>query len=273
MPFDPKPTEDLCVLPLSRFTPGGPWQTELAHDRKEHVLIWITRGQGRCLMDGHQKGFGTHNALFFPAGHLWSAEFGRQCLGQVLVVPASAPVSMPHTPLHLKVQDIREQARLNSLLEEIANEQSTHPALWRRAIQSYSDLVSVHLRRQIPSGPLPPPKPSAARRLSQAYCQRVVECFDQQANMADHAAALRVTPTHLTRVCKAETGKTAATLLTERQLYAARSLLISSDLPMRDIASLLGFGSAAYFTRFITQHTGETPSSLRKKARLSAVAL
>jgi AraC family transcriptional activator of pobA len=42
---------------------------------------------------------------------------------------------------------------------------------------------------------------------------------------------------------------------------------------MRDIASLLGFGSAAYFTRFITQHTGETPSSLRKKARLSAVAL
>ena len=271
MPFDPKPTEDLCVSPLSRLTPDGPWQTELAHDRKEHVLIWITRGQGRCLMDGHQKGFGTHNALFFPAGHLWSAEFGRQCLGQILIVPASAPVSMPPSPLHLKVTDTREQARLNSLLEEIAHEQSTHPALWRRAIQSYSDLISIHLRRQIPSGPLPPAKPSAARRLSQAYCRRVAERFDENANMADHAAALGVTPTHLTRVCKAETGKTAAAILTERQLHAARSLLVSSDLPMRDIAGQLGFGSAAYFTRFITQHTGETPSGLRKKARLSAI--
>jgi AraC family transcriptional activator of pobA len=36
---------------------------------------------------------------------------------------------------------------------------------------------------------------------------------------------------------------------------------------MRDIAATLGFGSAAYFTRFITQHTGETPSRLRKQAR------
>ncbi|WP_341639696.1 helix-turn-helix transcriptional regulator [Phycobacter sp. K97] len=223
-------------------------------------------------MDGHQRGFGTHHALFFPAGHLWSVELGRQCLGQVLIVPSSAPVSMPSDPLHLKVANARDQARLNSLLEEIAHEQSRHPAFWRRAIQSYSDLISIHLRRQIPSGPLPPPKPTAARRLSQAYCKRVVESFNQNANMAEYAADLQVTPTHLTRVCKAETGKTAAAILTERQLYAARNLLISSDLPMREIADQLGFGSAAYFTRFIAQHTGETPSSLRKTARLSAIA-
>ncbi|NIZ14546.1 helix-turn-helix domain-containing protein, partial [Phaeobacter sp. HF9A] len=51
------------------------------------------------------------------------------------------------------------------------------------------------------------------------------------------------------------------------QLHAARSLLIRTSLPMRDIADALGFGSAAYFTRFITQHTGETPSALRKMAQ------
>ena len=271
MPFDPKPAEDLHVSPLSRLYPDGPWQTELAHDRAEHVLIWITRGQGRFLMDGHRRGFGAHTALFFPAGNLWSVEFGRQCLGQALIVPATAPVSMPPEPLHLKFNDPVEQARLNSLLEAVSVEQSTHPALWRRAMQSYTDLISIQLRRQPPSGPLPPVKPNAARRLSQAYCKRVVTYFDEHASMADHAAALNVTPTHLTRVCKAETGKTAATLLTERQLHAARSLLITSDLAMRDIAAQLGFGSAAYFTRFITQHTGETPSALRKKARKAAI--
>lgn len=269
MPFDPTPSEDLCVSPLARLAMDGTWQTELAHDRKEHVLIWITRGQGRCLMDGHQRGFGAHNALFFPAGHLWSVEFGRHCLGQALMVPANTPVSMPSDPMHVKVKEARDQARLNSLLEEISVEQTTHPALWRRAMQAQTDLISIHLRRQPPSGPLPQPKLSAARRLSQAYCKRVVSFFDEPTNMADHAAALQVTPTHLTRVCKSETGKTAAALLTERQLHAARTLLISSDLPMRDIAVQLGFGSAAYFTRFITQHTGETPSKLRKAARLA----
>jgi AraC family transcriptional regulator, transcriptional activator of pobA len=267
MPFDPNPTEEIQVVPLARLAPDGPWQTELAHDRSEHLLIWITRGQGRLMMGGSQRGFSAHSALFFPARSLWSVEFGRQCLGQALRIPVSAPVATPDEALHLKISDAREQARLNALLEAMVHEQAGHPALWRRALQSYSELISIQLRRLPPSGPLPPERPSAARRLSQAYCQRVCEYFDARTTMADHAAALNVTPTHLTRVCKAETGKTAAALLTERQLHAARSLLVFSEMSMRDIAERIGFGSPAYFTRFITQHTGQTPSTLRRSAR------
>ena len=85
--------------------------------------------------------------------------------------------------------------------------------------------------------------------------------------MSDHAADLGVTPTHLTRVVKAKTGTTAAGLLTERQLYAARRMLIESDMPIQEIASQLNFSSAAYFTRFITQHSGQTPRALRKQSR------
>lgn len=267
MPFDPSVNEEIQVLPLSRLAPDGAWQIELAHDRSDHVLIWITRGQGRFLMNGHTRGFGPHSAMLFPACKLWSIELGRQCLGQVMTVPITSPVAMPDTPLHLKITDTREQARLNSLLESMVLEQSGHPALWRRALQSYSELISIQLRRLPPSGPLPPPRPSAARRLSLAYCERISRHYSSRATMADHAAALNVTPTHLTRVCKAETGKTAATLLTERQLHAARELLISSERSMQEIAETLGFGSPAYFTRFISQHTGQTPSALRKSAR------
>lgn len=267
MPFDPTPFEEIQVFPLSRLAWDGAWQTELAHDRGDHLLIWVTRGQGRFLMGGSQRGFGAHSALFIPARSLWSAEFGRQCIGQALTVPISAPVSMPDTPLHLKISDARDQARLNALLDAMAQEQSGHPALWRRAMQSYGELISIQLRRMPPSGPLPPSRPNASQRLAQAYCRRVSEYFDARTTMADHASALNVTPTHLTRVCKSETGKTAAALLTERQLYAARNLLISTDMTMRDIAEQIGFGSPAYFTRFITQHTGKTPSTLRKAAR------
>jgi AraC family transcriptional activator of pobA len=45
-------------------------------------------------------------------------------------------------------------------------------------------------------------------------------------------------------------------------------MLVESDMPMRDIADTLGFGSAAYFTRFISQHSGKTPSKLRKAAKV-----
>ena len=81
--------------------------------------------------------------------------------------------------------------------------------------------------------------------------------------MATYAEALDVTPTHLSRAVKAATGKTAADILTERVVHAARDLLMTSNHSAQDIARHLGFGSAAYFTRYIQQHTGLPPSKLR----------
>ena len=88
--------------------------------------------------------------------------------------------------------------------------------------------------------------------------------------MAFYAKELGVTPTHLTRVVKQATGKTAAELLTERVVYAARLLLGETGHPARNIAQDLGFGSAAYCTRFMQQHTGMTPTRLRKTATTAA---
>ena len=81
--------------------------------------------------------------------------------------------------------------------------------------------------------------------------------------MADYATDLAVTPTHLTRAVKAATGKTGSDLLTERILHEARRLLADTTEPAQRIASYLGIGSAAYFTRFIQHHTGATPSKSR----------
>ena len=266
MPFDPNLSGEIHIAPLSRLAPDGAWQMQLAHTRSEHLLIWVTRGQGRICLDGEQRGVGPHSAILIPANTLWSAEFTRQCLGQVLFITGPLPQPFPDAPLHKRVTALEEQTRLITLFEAISREQRVQEPLWRRAVHANCELAAIALRRQ-PAAAGPSVKPSAARKLCQAYCRRIADLHSIHASMADHALALNVTPTHLTRVCKAETGKTAAALLTEHQLHAARSQLIGSELAIRDIASQLGFGSAAYFTRFISQHTGQTPSTLRKAAR------
>ncbi|WP_264213429.1 helix-turn-helix transcriptional regulator [Leisingera thetidis] len=266
MPFDQNLAVEIQAAPLSRLAPDGVWQTRLAHTRREHLLIWITRGQGRISLNGEQRGFGLHSAIFIPAGTLWSADFTRQCLGQVLTMTGPLPQPFPGAPVQKRFASLQDQAALTALFEAISREQNAQAPLWRRSVQAHCELAAIALHRQSET-PVRTGRPTAARRLCQAYCLRIAELHSPQSSMADHAAALKVTPTHLTRVCKAETGKTAASLLTERQLHAARTLLISSELPIRDIAAQLGFGSAAYFTRFISQHTGLTPSGLRKMAR------
>ena len=108
------------------------------------------------------------------------------------------------------------------------------------------------------------PEPTAAQRLAMAYAALVERDYTSGKPMAEYARALGVTPTHLTRACRASAGLTASELLTGRIVHALRELLETTDHPVNRVAAMLGFRSAAYFSRFVLQHTGQTPSALRR---------
>ena len=264
MAFDPTERTDLSLMTLAQLASAGPWQLSLVHDRAQHVLIWITRGQGVALLDGARRGFGAQNALFVPARHLMAIEPGRQCMGMALIIPGDSPLTLPQLPRHLRIRDPLAQSELTMLLEAQSREQQARRPLYRSASAAFADLAVIWLRRQIDLEDQPIQADTAAHRLSRRWCARLVTDYADPMSMADHAAALGVTPTHLTRVSRAQTGRTAARLLSERQLHAAHQLLITTRVPAHDIARHLGFGSAAYFTRFIKQHTGVTPTMLRR---------
>ena len=257
---------NLRILTLPQLTAGQDWRLTLAHDRPESLMFWITRGQGRLLLDGRRRGVGTHNAIIVPARHLFALDLGRQAVGQVVVVPPTTELSFPRTPMQLRIREQDAMSELGVLMEAATREQQKARPLLNTAMDAHGTLISVWLQRQMAREEHVPSRQNAASRLCAAYSKRISEHFHEPLTMADHAAALDVTPTHLTRACKAATGKTASELLTERVLYEARHLLTTTKVPAQDIARFLGFGSAAYFTRFMLQHTNETPSKLRKTA-------
>jgi AraC family transcriptional activator of pobA len=235
----------------------------LSHDLPSHLLIWITRGQGLLQLDGQRRGLGAHNAVFIPARSLFSIELGRQGFGQAVVIPDGAPMRLPQMPRHLRIRDVQAQTELTGLIEAGQREQQTPRPLFNDALDAHAALISVWLRRQIMQEEHVPDRRSAGIRLSARFCRMVSECFATGVPMATYAETLEVTPTHLTRAVKAATGKTAADLLTERVVYEARDMLSTTEHSAQSIARHLGFGSAAYFTRFIQQHTGKPPSKLR----------
>lgn len=260
----------LRVATLGQLAKAGAWHLEMAHDRPDHMLVWITRGQGRALLDGARRGIGTHNALFIPAGSLMSLDPGRQGFGHVLLIPDGADFMLPQSVLHLRIREAPAHGELTSLFEAMTREQIDRRPMHESAAMSYAGLMLIWLQRQLIQSPPDPVRPSAGHRLMQRYAARISQRYATGETMSDHADALGVTPTHLTRVCKSQTGRTAAGLLTERIVHAARSLLIGTDAPAQDISRHLGFGSPAYFSRFVLHHTGQTPSALRRTARRAA---
>ncbi|MFT6024096.1 MAG: AraC family transcriptional activator of pobA [Ascidiaceihabitans sp.] len=252
------------IISLSALIGTQPWRLSLAHESQQDLLIWITRGQGRLLLNGTRRGVGVHNAIYIPAGQVFALDMGRQGLGHVAICPVGNDLRLPDQPRQLRVRDGEAIGEMSGLLEAAGREVSRGRVLAQDALDAHMGLISVWLRRQIALPENLPVKQNAAARLSARFCENLIQPDLQGLSMADHAAQLNVTPTHLTRVCKAATGRTAADIMTERQLHSAQTALIDTDVPLQEIARHLRFGSPAYFTRFIQHHTTKTPSALRK---------
>jgi len=252
---------------IAQLARGTPWRLEHLHSHHHDMLLWITRGQGRMVLQGLRSGIGTHNAVFVPAGTLLAVELGKQGFGLAIHLPDQPDLGLPEEPQHLRIRDVQAQAEIATVLDVMQREQAANRPYADTAMRAHAMLLSVWLRRQMIEHADDGPRIPAAHRLVQAYCALVARDYASPKLMGDYAAELGVTPTHLTRSCRDASGMTAADILTQRSLYAARDMIETTDRPLQDIGQALSFSSAAYFSRFVQHHTGQSPSTLRRLAQ------
>lgn len=265
--------DETRVVSLSRWLRGQDWRLGLAHDAPDHVLILLTRGQGRMILDGARRGVSTNNLISVPPRTLHAVGTSGPVAGFIVHVPDPASAGLPDTPVHLRLRDVTAISELTGYLEAAAREAGQSAPFRAEAIAAYVALTSVFIRRQmrLPINAQPPG--DAATRLTARFFQSATVPEHVGLAMQDHADRLGVTPTHLSRACKSATGKTAADILTERSVHAARLALSQTQVPVQDIAKRLGFASPAYFTRFVQAHTGMTPTALRANASAASLAV
>lgn len=256
---------------IAQMARGAAWRLEHLHSCDHHLLLWITRGQGRMILQGLRSGIGTHNAVFVPAGTLLALDLGKQGFGLAAHLPLErdpgGDLGLPEEPQHLRIRNVQAQAEISSILDAMQREQTAQRPYADEGMRAQSILLSVWLRRQMIEHADDGPRIPASHRLVQAYCAMVARDYATPKLMGDYAAELGVTPTHLTRSCREASGLTAADILTQRSLYAARDMIETTDLPLQDIGQSLNFSSPAYFSRFVQHHTGQSPSMLRRSAQ------
>ncbi|WP_223421139.1 AraC family ligand binding domain-containing protein [Tateyamaria pelophila] len=105
------------VASLTQWTGQQDWRLTLAHDHPAHLLIWVTRGQGRLLLNGTRRGVGTNNVISVPPNTLFSLDLGRQGLGQVVVIPDGTEVRLPSGPQQLRLRDTTTISELALLFD------------------------------------------------------------------------------------------------------------------------------------------------------------
>lgn len=83
-------------------------------------------------------------------------------------------------------------------------------------------------------------------------------------NVNDIAKAVHLSPFYLSRIFKEELGITMIEYLTEVRISAARNLLESSDLVLKDIAQKVGYSDVTYFSRLFKKRMGISANEYRR---------
>ncbi|MBN9759409.1 Transcriptional regulator, AraC family [Pseudonocardia sp. Ae406_Ps2] len=225
------------------------------------LLVHVVRGTCTYRVDGRAWELGEGDAFVIapgavvdharesaePPGELWSVIFPAEA-----VAPASwqdHPLLAPFVGRHRGGgQRIRVppedratwRARFADLDDELTRRRDGHA----EAARAHLTLLLVALGRLVDDVPAESGDPLLA-----AVFAVVEERFAQQLSLREVAAAVGLTPGHLTTVVGRRTGRTVQQWITERRMREARRLLASTDLPVADVGARVGYPDPGYFAR------------------------
>ncbi len=83
------------------------------------------------------------------------------------------------------------------------------------------------------------------------------------------AAAVSLSPGHLTTVIRERTGRTVVDWISERRMAEARRLLVETSESVENIGARVGYDDPTYLARRFRSAHGQTPAAWRNANRFS----
>jgi AraC-like DNA-binding protein len=156
--------------------------------------------------------------------------------------------------------------RIGEVFVEMQREFNAAAANAAEILRAWLRILFVRVVRLLENNQ-PPVTPSRQSVLLRRFHLAVERGFRQAHSLAEFARELNVTANHLNDVVRAETGRSAGSIVRQRRLLDAQRLLSHSDLTVSEIGYQTGFPDPSYFGRFFRRETGQTPAAFRQQIR------
>lgn len=244
---------------------------EIAPHRHEQLfqVLLLTAGQALAVLDGEEVALTPPVAVVVPALTVHGYTFSQDVDGLVLTLMerdvAELGLAFPNAFAVGESNSIQRQ--IEALIAEAERQEVGH----HLALRARMTLLLVALYRAGNEAGDFERMAEPARRHARVFHMLVDKKFRETRRIADYAAAIGISATHLNRVCRQVMGASALEVIERRVALEARRQLRFSDLSVKQIASDLGYEDPAYFTRFATRLLGMAPSAYRAASRGDAV--
>lgn len=244
------------------------WEFATHRHARLHQVLLVESGGGSARLEGQTLPLGAMDFVNVPMGTIHGYTFKPGTRGWVLTL-ASEMMDVALEPSRELRQALTQALvadvddRMLAIMREIHAEYLGREFARAQALRALSGLLLGRVARLLArQGAITAPDDGSDR--VEAFRALIDAHFSEQWAVADYAAALGITPVHLSRLCHSAVGKPASKLIDERLIHEARRNLVYTNLPVSKIAYALGFADPAYFSRVFARVTGLSPRRFRQ---------
>ncbi len=244
-----------------------------SHANLGHV-VHVSRGAGTMTAEDSQMAFRAPCMLLIPARLVHGFQFDPETVGVVITI-SSAYLNDITARMQLfarlfdtaRAIPISQTSGVGYCAERLSRELVWIAAGHDIAVEASLTTILVECVRALEySRTQEAPRPRAQTNLVANFRELIENNYRSTQNLTFYTAALGATATALRTACMRITGSPPAKLIQNRIVLEAKRALLYSNMSVKEIAHYLGFNDAAYFTRFFTKCTGQSPRAFRSNA-------
>lgn len=256
--------------------------TARAHIHPAIEILYIRNGEYLVSIDNEEISAGDGDLLFFRANTIHSVRLIDECSGSYYVLkinpsllfhvfPGKEQMRMT-SPFLLKSRDERSHfsnAEISQEFKEIFSKMTDALDRSDTAFFVTERALASLLLLEMLSSMLPSTESNA--EITEKNVSLIHECVDHiNKNYAsditaeDCAEMLHISYSYFARLFRAVMGKTFKEYLVSVRLAKARSILLSTDIPITDVATACGYTNLSYFIAEYKKEFGKTPKQARK---------
>lgn len=245
------------------------WELRPHRHARLHQFLILCSGGGSARIEGQIVPLIPPVLINMPRGFVHGFRFQQGTEGWVITLSADLVDESLHEREGLRALLAKPRAaplppELETLARRIQTEYHNRDFARAQILRSQAGALLGLAARAIHVDQAPP-DPHADAPLLRRFEVLVEQNFRQRLPIADYAARLAVSSTHLNRVIRRATGRPASALIAERMLREARRLLIYTNLSAAQVGYELGYADPAHFSRVFARGTGMPPRAFRQR--------